>query len=277
MKIARVFPRRTRATPADSLAFADVPGLLPPEVDAVHISVVFTWDKRRAEQLAREWERIAPVEIGGPAYGQPGGEFTPGIYLAPGYTITSRGCPNRCWFCSVPKREGALRELPIRDGWNVLDDNLLATSREHFAAVLSMLGKQNRRAEFTGGLEAAILTDWHVDALASLHPRPVAWLAYDGTEDREPVESAIGRLKAVGFNRYTLRVYMLIGFPRDTREAADKRLRAVAVLGADPMAMLWRNEKGDRAADWIHFAKLWARPAHIYMMMKTEKETSRNV
>ena len=40
-----------------------------------------------------------------------GGDFVPGRYLAPGYVITSRGCPNRCWFCSVWRREGALREF----------------------------------------------------------------------------------------------------------------------------------------------------------------------
>ena len=49
------------------------------------------------------------------------------MYMKPGYVITSRGCPNRCWFCAVPKREGyQLRELPVTDGWIVADDNLLA-------------------------------------------------------------------------------------------------------------------------------------------------------
>ena len=36
--IARVFPRRTNATPTDPLAFIGYPGLFPPEVDAVHVS-----------------------------------------------------------------------------------------------------------------------------------------------------------------------------------------------------------------------------------------------
>ena len=62
--------------------------------------------------------------IFGPATGMCGEAFTPGLYLKHGYTITSRGCHNHCWFCSVPKREGTLRELPITDGWNILDDNV---------------------------------------------------------------------------------------------------------------------------------------------------------
>ena len=122
-KIARVFPRRTNASPKDALAFFDVPGMFPVEVDEVHISVAFTWDIPRAERLAKTWEKMAPVKLGGPALGAAGEDFTPGMYLKPGYVITSRGCPNRCWFCSVPKREGSLRELPITEGNNVLDDN----------------------------------------------------------------------------------------------------------------------------------------------------------
>lgn len=158
-RIIRVFPTRTHATPEDEFVrIREVPSLFD-EADEVHISVTFTWDKPWAEWAARQWERVAPVKIGGPAYNEPGGEFVPGMYLKKGYVITSRGCPNRCWFCAVPKREGdRLRELPVRDGWIVQDDNLLACSRSHIDEVFSMLARQPYRPQFTGGLEAALLT-----------------------------------------------------------------------------------------------------------------------
>lgn len=99
------------------------------EADEVHVSVTFTWDIPIAEWLAKQWEPVATVKIGGPAYNEPGGDFIPGMYMRHGYVITSRGCPNRCWFCAVPKREGGmLRELPVTDGWILTDDNLLACS-----------------------------------------------------------------------------------------------------------------------------------------------------
>lgn len=130
-KIARVFPRRTAATPEDPFAFTGPPpcGELP-GISEIHISVAFTYDMQKAEQLADMWSATGlPVRMGGPAFCEPGGAFVPGRYLKYGYVITSRGCPNRCWFCAVPKREGGvLRELPITSGWNVLDDNLLACS-----------------------------------------------------------------------------------------------------------------------------------------------------
>src|SRR6266852_3077516 len=125
MKIARVFPRTTRATPVDDLVFDGPPPMFL-EVDEVHLSVTFTSDKIKAEWLAEQWQKIAPVKVDGVAYGNRGEDFIPGRYIRHGYTFTSRGCPERCWFCSVWKRDPQIRLLPIQEGWNVLDDNLLA-------------------------------------------------------------------------------------------------------------------------------------------------------
>ena len=103
MKIARVFPRRTTATPDDTLAFTTPPPKELPDIDEVHISVTFTYDMDKAEQLAEAWLKVGvPVKRGGVAMGEPGGEFVPSMYLKHGYVITSRGCDNTCWFCSVP-------------------------------------------------------------------------------------------------------------------------------------------------------------------------------
>lgn len=74
--------------------------------------------------------------------------------------------------CAVPKREGGqLRELPIADGWNVLDDNLLACSPEHIDEVFTMLARQPQRPHFTGGLEAALITSEIAKRLKELRPR----------------------------------------------------------------------------------------------------------
>jgi hypothetical protein len=268
MKIIRVFPRRTNATPTDELAYIGGPTLFS-EADAVHISVTFSWDLPEAERLEREWRRIAPVSIGGPATGQRGEEFTPGLYLKKGYVITSRGCQNRCWFCSVWRREGeAIRELPITDGWNVLDDNLLACSENHIRAVFAMLGRQGRRPFFTGWLEAAQLKPWHIEELAKLKPAEM-FFAYDGPEDREPLYEAGKLLKAAGFKMcHPLRAYVLIGYPGDTFEQAEERLYDCMKAGFMPMAMLYRNETGERDPAWIRFTWPWMRPAVMSVKCK---------
>jgi len=264
MRIARVFPRRTKATPVDALAFTTEPPFFA-EADKVHISVAFSWDIPEAERLAREWKHVAPVEIGGPAIGTRGEDFTPGMYLREGYVVTSRGCPNRCWFCSVWRREGAtIRELPVKDGWNVLDDNLLACSDEHIREVFAMLKKQKHAPEFTGGLEAARLKPWNVAELKELHPKQL-FFAYDGPEDQEPLHEAGKMLLAGGFtvSSHALRAYVLIGYPKDTYEQAESRLKECMEAGFMPMAMLYRDKKGDRDPAWMRFQRRWARPAII--------------
>ena len=187
-RLIRVFPRRTKAIPDDALARFDVPDLYD-EADEVHVSVTFTYDKARAEHLAECWRSIAPTTVGGVAYGDPGAEFVPGRYVKRGYVFTSRGCPRRCWFCSVWKRDPVPRLLPIPDGWNVLDDNLLACPEPHVRAVFDMLRRQPRRAEFTGGLEALALQDYQVDLLASLRPKPTCFFAYDPGDEFETLVS----------------------------------------------------------------------------------------
>lgn len=270
MRLIRVFPRKTKATPDDALAYFGPPDLFA-EADEVHISVTFTYDKARAEQLAEEWRHVAPVKIGGVAYGDDSLEFIPGRYVKPGYTITSRGCPRRCWFCGVWKKWPTPNVLPIYDGWNILDDNLLACPREHVEAVFDMLRRQGRRVEFTGGLEALALEDYQVGLLASLKPRPNMFFAYDPGDAFETLESAARRLLDAGFTArsHRLRCYVLIGHPKDTFAAAEARLMQMRDIGFTPMAMLWRPEtpSQERRApppEWRAFQRRWARPAIIH-------------
>lgn len=264
----RVFPRRTKATPDDNYVCIGAPSiieLITPWTEA-HISVTFSWDVEFAERIAEvftSWADGRPVKVGGPAMGEAGDVFVPGRYLKHGYVITSRGCPNRCWFCSVWQREGQnVRELPIVEGWNVLDDNLLACSDEHVRAVFAMLKRQKQRVEFTGGLEAARLKQWHVDLLRDLKPKQM-FFAYDTPDDLEPLQQAGKMLLASGFTTtsHALRAYVLIGHPRDTFDDAEKRLRQTVVAGFLPMAMLWRDALGKTAADWRRLQRTWARPA----------------
>lgn len=270
MRLIRVFPRKTKATPDDALAYFGPPDLFA-EADEVHVDCTFTYDKPAAEWLADQWKVVAPVKVGGVAYGDPGAEFVPGRYIKKGYTFTSRGCPRRCWFCSVWKRDPQPRLLPIQDGWNILDDNLLACPEDHVRAVFAMLARQNHPIEFTGGLEALSLQDYQVELLANLRPKPTMFFAYDPGDAFETLRHAGERLIAAGLPTagHRLRCYVLIGYPKDTFDAATKRLQDISAVGFTPMAMLWKPELPSQqkyAPDpaWRGFQRRWARPAIIH-------------
>lgn len=270
-RIARVFSRQTNATPADALAFVN---RSPPrdqiDIDEVHVSVTFTYDKATAETLAEAWHVLGvPVLLGSPAYGEPGGDFVPGLYLKEGYIISSRGCPNACWFCSVPKREGLLRELPIANGWNLLDDNILACSEEHIRDVFDMLGQQPHLPVLSGGPEAKRLRPWHVDlirranvrACTSRMIRPTIWNRLS-----KPGNSCVNGGISAASHRACC--YVLIGYPSDTMTKAEARLIETIQAGFMPYAMLFRGFDGQTDPEWRRFQREWVRPQYVGAKMR---------
>lgn len=261
-RIIRVFPTKTKATPTDDMVRIRTTPSLFDQADEVHISVAFTWDLKWADWAEKQWRAVAPVRIGGPAFNEKGGNFVPGMYMKHGYVITSRGCHNRCWFCAVPKREGfQLRELPITDGWILTDDNLLACSPAHIDGVFAMLKRQPRRAQFVGGLEAALLTAQMAVKLKELNPDSL-FFAYDTPNDLEPLQQAGKLLIGAGFSKksHKMRAYVLCGHKGDTFDKAQARMGDTWRAGFMPMAMLYRDQKGEYSTEWRQFQRQWANP-----------------
>ena len=111
-----VFLYKNKWVLTHELTFFEDPVLFRLLWQPVRISVAFTSEIRRAEQLKRFLERFFPDDyVGGPAYGDPGSEFTDGLYLRKGITI------NELWFAADkanairPLRYAAdlFRELPL--------------------------------------------------------------------------------------------------------------------------------------------------------------------
>lgn len=268
----RVFPRRTKWTPTDDLAFIGDPGLFRPPEMPVRISVTFTWDIPEAERLYRAWSAYySDVEIGGPAFDDPGETFTPGQFIKAGVTFTSRGCSKNCEWCLVPKREGWIRELPVVDGWEVADNNLLACSQRHVEEVFDMLKRQPEPIKFGGGLDAELLQPRHVDLLKTIRLK-FAWFACDYPGALLHIERVADLLS--DFSREKKRCYVLIGFGDRSLAQEEKRLEAVYRLGFLPMAILYRSpgwKLKHWSKEWLRLRRTWSRPARFKKMME-EKE-----
>ncbi len=267
-QIIRVFPRRTSYTPTDETAFVGDPPLWRPEADIVHISVVFTWDLEEGRRLQQAWGNYYDnVFLGGPALGDPGDTFTPGVYVKEGVTFSSRGCPNHCPWCLVG-REGPLRTLPITDGYIIADNNFLACPKEHRLAVYEMLRKQGKAVVFSGGLQANLVNEEIAEELRSIRIASV-FLAADTEGALGPLERAVKHLPFLG--RDKLRCYVMVAYNGETIEQARQRLQAVWDLGCMPFCQLYQPPTQGRivySQAWRDLARTWSRPA----IMKTNQK-----
>lgn len=270
----RVFPRRTNWTPTDPLSFVGDPPLYLPPLQPVRVSVAFTWDRPEGERLARSWRRYYPdVRVGGPAYDDPGQDFIGGQFVRDGAITTSRGCPKNCPWCFVPRREGAIRELPIVPGNNLFDNNLLACSKKHIETVFDMLRGQSKII-FSGGLDVTLLKQWHVDLLKQIKLLRV-YFACDTIEALPILENAAGLLDEIP--KYKKFCYVLVGLNNETVVQAESRLITVWELGFMPQAMLFRGldctSRKTTNKDWQNLVCCWSRPAIYKAHMKLIEAT----
>ena len=257
----RVFARRTKWTPTDDLAFYDEPPLYELPDLTVMVSVTFTWDKEKGQRLALAWARRSKrVRLGGPAFDDPGIDFIPGRFIKLGVTFTSRGCPKHCSYCLVPKREGKLREIRIRRGHIVQDNNLLACSRNHLEAVFEMLKQQKRGIVFSGGLDIDYLQEWHIERFKQINlAKSGLWVACDRPEHIARLDKARDLLS--DFSIEKKRCYVLVGENGDTIQLAQERCRAVLRKGFLPYAQLYRSPQASPSrGGWREFCYYWSSP-----------------
>jgi len=251
MRIARVFLKKTSMSPMDGDCYFDIPGLFTPKYDEVHISVTFTWDLEKLPFFVDQWQKVAPVQVGGPALDGEGGEFESGMYLRPGVTVTSRGCPNRCPWCFV---KASLTELEVKPGNNIIDNNLLACSPAHLDKVFEMLEDQ-KDIIFSGGLDVARITDDIALRLRRLSLKRL-YIAYDNPDRFEDFKRGIERLLKYLQSSY-IYCYVLIGFHGDSLEAAEERLKLVWSLGAMPFAMRYRTPATTWKGTFLFLGREW--------------------
>lgn len=259
----RIFPKRNKWTPTDELAFVGDPPMFRPPEQPVRISVTFTWDIGEGNRLLKAWSKYySDVQIGGPAFNDPGNGFTPGIFVKQGVTFTSRGCPKKCSFCLVSTREGKIRELPIIPGNIIQDNNFLACSRSHQEKVFEML-KDQKGIKFSGGLDCDFLNEWHIEQFKKLSISEL-WFACDRYEDLPRLERAADLLS--DFPQNKKRCYVLIGF-NQIKEIY--RLRKVYELGFLPFAQLFQPKEGIKYEwHWESLARTWSRPCAYKTLMK---------
>lgn len=237
-------------------------------------SVVFSWDIPAAVEAALDAEKAGLFAVvGGPAaWANPGAfhgvaevhrqclEIDPILFHNPLATFTTRGCPNRCPWCIVPKIEPEFQEiLNFRPAPVVCDNNFLAASRAHQDRVVHELGLFDH-VDFNQGLDARLFTPEAADLLG--HLRVKVRFGFDSPA----MESVVADALKLARERTSkdLGVYCLIGF-NDTPAEARARLELVRSWGVRPTPM--RYQPIDTPEKNSYVAPGWTE-AELRRMMK---------
>ena len=145
------------------------------------------------------------------------------------YGFITRGCIRKCWFCKVPKYEGALKEYnPVEsivrgipgEVVKFLDNNILAYP--HHMAVFNWLIEHNTRCEFNQGLDFRLVNDENLDALARLNYEGDYIFAFDDPKYQPLLNRKIVQIKQYIPKPWKLKFYIYYHPDMDLPQLFDR-------------------------------------------------------
>lgn len=154
----------------------------------------------------------------------------------------TRGCPNRCPWCVVPKMDGnTVRHVAdLTDFWRgqkavrLLDDNIMANADE-FCRDCEQLASYGVETIWEA-LDIRLVTDQTAKALASVKTAKSIHFAWDGHSQDDAIGRGIDTLKRNGVKPWRLMFYVLVGF-NTSPEYDMHRIMTLHELGANPFVM----------------------------------------
>lgn len=246
----------------------------PVNEDLVCVTSLFTWDRAdviRSLKNIYSYNEYADVILGGVCASLLSGRFKeefPKLSIYKGYSkdldncppdysidwklkddwgkfsfvFTTRGCPNHCGYCAVPRLEP---ERWINENWKdhidlskpyvmISDNNLSAQPLTHLIDVCDYLKQNNRPVVFDNGFDCKHITDDLIHVMSGVKFYKTGMrLAFDRIEEDGTFQNAIIKLINGGIPKSSIMAYCLFNFT-DTPQEADYRMRECVRLGIHP-------------------------------------------
>lgn len=159
----------------------------------------------------------------------------------------TRGCPNHCRWCVVPRKEGQIR--PYRrwqdivrydtDKLVLMDNNILAC--EHGVKQLEGLIGSGYQIDLNQGMDARLVTDDIADILSRLKWIRFIRFSCDQKSQVEPIRYTIESLGKHGVKPYRIFIYLLVA--ADLTDASE---RVEALKGYKAINLYAQAERNDR-------------------------------
>ena len=188
----------------------------------------------------------------------------------------TRGCPNRCPWCVVPKMDGnEVRHVAdLSDFWDgqrvvrLLDDNIMSDADE-FCRDCEQLSKAGVHVIWEA-LDIRLVDDQTAAALATVKQEKSLHFAWDGHGQDEAVPRGIETLARHGIKPWRLMFYVLVGFNTST-EYDLHRIYTLRDMGANPFVMPF--DKSDRYQKDL---ARWCNNKFIFKSTSTFEQYKRN-
>lgn len=162
-----------------------------------------------------------------------------------GIGYSTKGCPNKCEFCDVWRREGDLHQASsIADIVNPESDLMFLLDNDFSADPYNLdkikeINERGLTVEITQGINVRRMTDELAVALGTMKHRRSLHYAWDITEQENIVVRGI-KILSQTIKPYRHRCYMLVGF-NSTFEQDTYRFRRLREMGVDPYVMIYRG------------------------------------
>jgi len=171
------------------------------------------------------------------------------IYPECDYAIgyLTRGCPNHCRWCVVPRKEGQIRSYRrwqdiVRhdtDKLVLMDNNILAC--EHGVKQLDGLIGSGYRIDLNQGMDARLVTDDIADILSRLKWIRFIRFSCDQKSQIEPIRRTIELLGKHGVKPYRIFIYLLV-----TADLVDASERVGELKGYRAINLYAQAERNER-------------------------------
>lgn len=177
----------------------------------------------------------------------------------------TRGCPNNCRWCVVPKKEGGIRayrtwEKLVRQDTDklVLMDNNILACEYGIEQLESMIGSKYR-IDLNQGMDARLVTEHVADILARL-----LWIRFirfscDQKAQIDPVRRTVDLLMERGVKPYRIFIYLLV-----TADIEDASERVEALKGYKAINLYAQAERNERMGIMPNAAQMEFQQRYMY-------------
>ena len=241
----------------------------------VYVSKVFTYTPSESF--------FGNIEYGGSGYSTSKNLPEEIEHICPDYSLygidysmgfLTRGCPNKCGWCIVPKKEGSIKghadieEFTRHKNVVLMDNNVLA--HEHGIKQIEKIAKIGLRVDFNQGLDSRLIDDATAKLLSQVRWLSPIRLACDQDSSMPVIEKAVGLLRKHGATPKAYFCYVLV---KDI-PSAHNRVEFLRKLGVDPFAQPYRDftTNQEPSKEQKRFAR-WVNHKAIFKTVKWENYT----